>query len=54
MDVRDIDGDESDRHKEDADEEHDEDGEVFGIGEGECPGPVEEIFTDENIGTGNK
>lgn len=54
VDVRDIDGDESDGHEEDADEEHDEDGEVFGIGEGERPVPVEEIFAEENVSAGDE
>lgn len=54
MDIGDVDGDEADRHEEDTDEEHDEDGEIFGIGESERPIPVEEIFSDENIGTRNE
>ncbi len=54
MDIRDIEGDESDRHEDDADEEDDEDGEVFGVGESERPVPVEEILSEEYIGTGNE
>ncbi len=54
MDIRDVEGDESDRHEENADEEHDENGEVFGIGEGECPIPVKEIFPEEYVCAGNE
>lgn len=54
VDVGNVDGDESDGHEENTDEKHDENGEVFGIGEGKRPVPVEKIFSEKYIGTGNK
>lgn len=54
MDIGDVDGDEPDGDEEDTHEEHDEDGEVLGVGKGERPVPIEEIFTEENIGTGDE
>ena len=54
MDIGDVERDEPDRHEEDADEEDDEDGEVFGIGEGERPVPVEEILPEKYVCSGNE
>jgi len=54
VNVRYIERNESKRHQDDTDEENDKYSEVFGIREGECPIPLEEILSEKYIGTSNK